>query len=141
MNRLILIFILTGSLLASCGAAEAEKITLTATIESGFSIHLLAGDIPAQQLATLSHLELEEDPFLTADDIVSYRKATHEIELSTTGYEKISSLSVPLDGIPFAVCVDGQPIYAGAFWVGYSSLSFDGIVIDTLLATKEHPVI
>lgn len=115
--------------------------TITPTIENGFSIYLLAQSISPQQLAVLSHLELEKYPLLSINDIVAYRKATHEIELTATGYERIHSLSVPVNGKAFAVCVDGQPIYAGAFWVGYSSLSFDGIIIDTILATKEHPVI
>jgi hypothetical protein len=115
--------------------------TITTTIENGFSIYLLAQNISPQQLAVLSHLELEKNPLLSINDIVAYRKATHEIELTAAGYEKIHSLSVPVNGKAFAVCIDGQPIYAGAFWVGYSSLSFDGIVIDTLLATKEHAVI
>jgi hypothetical protein len=115
--------------------------TTTPATESGFSIHLLAQDTSPQQLAILSHLELEENPLLSINDIVSYRTATHEIELTATGYERIHSLSVPVGGIAFAVCVDGQPIYAGAFWVGYSSLSFDGVVIDTTLARSDHPVI
>ena len=115
--------------------------TITPTIENGFSIYLLAQNISPQQLAVLSHLELEKDPLLSINDIVAYRKATHEIELTATGYERIHGLSVSVNGKAFAVCVDGQPIYGGAFWVGYSSLSFDGIVIDTILATKEHPVI
>jgi hypothetical protein len=65
----------------------------------------------------------------------------HGIELTNTGYETIHGLSVPMDGKAFAVCIDGQLIYGGAFWVRYSSWSFDGIVIDTTLATREHPVI
>lgn len=115
--------------------------TVTPTTEGGFSIYLLAQHVSPQQLAVLSHLELDKTPFLSANDIVSYDKATHEIELTDTGYHKVHGLPVPVDGKAFAVCVDGQPIYAGAFWVGYSSLSFDGIVIDTLRATKEDPVI
>lgn len=115
--------------------------TITPTIENGFSIYLLAQNIPPQQLAILSHLQLEIRPVLSINDIVTYAKATHEIGLTASGYERIHSLSVPVNGKAFAVCVDGQPIYAGAFWVGYSSLIFDGIVIDTIRATKEHPVI
>ena len=89
----------------------------------------------------LSHLELAEHPLLSIDDILSYHQETHEIKLTATDYDKIAGLSVPVSGKAFAVCVDGQPIYAGAFWVGYSSLSFDGVVIDTLFASKEHPVL
>lgn len=128
--------------LISCSSGKpATPVTITPTIENGFAIYLLAQNNPPQQLAILSHLELEENPLLSINDIVSYKKATHEIELTAIGYDRIASLSVPVDGISFAVCVNGQPIYAGAFWVGYSSLIFDGIVIDTIRASNEHPVL
>jgi hypothetical protein len=128
---------------ASAVAAPSllSPATLTPTIENGFSLYLLAQDTSPEQLAILSHLELEENRLLSINDIVSYRQATHEIELTTTGYNRIAGLWVPVDGKAFAVCVNGQPIYAGAFWVGYSSLSFDGIVIDVIRASKEHPVL
>lgn len=115
--------------------------TITPTIENGFSIYLLAQNIPPEKLVILSHLELENKPVLSINDIVTYAKATHEIELTASGYERIHSLSVPTNGRAFAVCVNGAPIYSGAFWAGYSSQSFDGIVIDPIYATKEHPVI
>jgi hypothetical protein len=118
-----------------------SQATVTPTIENGISIYLLAQDATPEQLATLSHLELEDQPVMSSDDIVSYTKATHEIELTASGYERIHSLSIPTTGIAFVVCVKGEPIYSGAFWAGYSSQSFDGVVIDPILATKEHPVI
>jgi hypothetical protein len=49
---------------------------ITTTIENGFSIYLLAQNISPQQLAVLSHLELEKNPLLSINDIVAYRKAT-----------------------------------------------------------------
>ena len=110
-------------------------------IKSGFSIHLLAGNIRPDQLAILSHLELETSPVLSMNDIVAYAKATHEMTLTASGYERIHSLLVPTSGRALAVCVDGEPIYSGAFWAGYSSQSFDGVVIDPILVTREHPVI
>ena len=118
-----------------------SPVTITPTIENGFSIYLLAQNISPEQLAILSHLELENDPVLSINDIVTYAKATHEIELTVSGYERIHSLSVPTNGRAFAVCVNGEFIYSGAFWARYSSQSFDGIVIDPISATKEQPVI
>jgi hypothetical protein len=117
--------------------------TITPTIENGFSIYLLAQDIRPDQLVTLSHLELENQPLLSMEDMVSYTKATHEIELTAAGYERIHSLSVPTSGTAFAVCVNGEPIYAGAFWSLISSQSFDGVVImiDPISTTREHAVI
>lgn len=114
--------------------------TTTSIIAQGFSIYLLDQSISPQQLATRSHLDLEAAPLLSTDDIISYNKLTHEVTLTDTGYEKIHELSVPTDGIAFAVCVDGRPIYAGAFWVALSSASFDGVVIDVFFVTEERPV-
>ena len=125
-------------------AAEPTPLlagTITPTVKTGFSIYLLAQNIPPKQLAILSHLELEDEPILSINDIVSYARATHEIGLTASGYERIHSLSVPTTGVAFAVCVNGEPVYSGAFWAGYSSQSFDGIVIDPIYATQNHPVI
>ena len=111
------------------------------TPTQGFAIYLLDPDIPPQKLAIQSHLELTKTPLISGSDIVFYQKTTHEIELTSAGYEKIHNLTVGVYGKSFAVCVDGQPIYAGGFWADYSSLSFDGIVIDVTSVTSEHPVI
>lgn len=44
-------------------------------------------------------------------------------------------------GVPFVVCVGAERIYPGAFWVSYSSMSYNGIVIDTLSAQLEDPIL
>lgn len=119
----------------------SPSAAITPAIVKGFSIYLLADSKPTESPAVLDHLDLESRPVLTIDDIVTYAKATHEIELTSAGYERMHGLRVPTNGIAFAVCVDGEPIYRGAFWAAYSSQSFNGIVIDPTLATAEHPVI
>lgn len=124
--------------IASCTSATPEP---TPASSEGFAIYLLAQESSPQLLEDLDMLKLAPHPLLSGNDIVSYTQATHEIELTAQAYETIAALSLPVTGIPFAVCVDGQPIYAGAFWPGYSSISFDGIVIDPILATHEHPFI
>ena len=117
--------------------------TITPINKNGFAIYLLANNAPPEQLAILSHLELENEPVLTIDDIVSYAQATHEIELTAAGYERIHRFHVPTSGVSFAVCVNGEPIFSGAFWTLVSSQSFDGVVIlvDPIDAAKELPVI
>jgi hypothetical protein len=115
--------------------------TIGPASQEGFAIYLLAQGISPQQLAILSHLELEKQPLLSGSNIVAYSKATNEIELTASGYEHMHALSVPTSGKAFAVCVDGEPIYAGAFWVPISSQSFDGVVIDPQQATRQNPVI
>jgi hypothetical protein len=74
-------------------------------------------------------ISIEDVPVITTDDIVSYEKATHSIELTPSAYDRLMQIGVPVNGRPFVVCLDGKPVYAGAFWVVWSSLSFDGVVI------------
>jgi hypothetical protein len=68
-------------------------------------------------------------PVITMDDIARYEKETHSIELTPPAYERLMQMGVPVNGRPFIVCLDGKPVYAGAFWVPWSSISFDGVVI------------
>ena len=80
-------------------------------------------------------------PILSADDVVSYDWATHEMTLTDAAYERLARLRVPVaPGIPFVVCVGREPIYRGEFWSSFSSATFDGIVIDVLPATDKQPV-
>ncbi len=99
--------------------------------QTGFSIYLTKEDTPvsAMPALNLSQIELADEPIISIDDIISYTKETHEIELTADAYERVSKLEVPVSGRAFVVCVDRNPIYWGAFWVGWSSLSFDGITI------------
>jgi len=45
----------------------------TAGDHEGVAIYLIANDIRPHQLSTLNHLELADSPFLTEEEIVSYR--------------------------------------------------------------------
>ncbi len=100
----------------------------------GFSIYLLADEVPATELSMvdLDGLELQEEPIVFDDDIIAYSRETHEIELTAEAYERIQQLFTPpveVRGIPFVVRVDAERIYAGAFVTPVSSISFDGVVI------------
>jgi hypothetical protein len=103
----------------------------------GFAIYLLAHDIPILEIPTMSHLELADEPLISVVDIVSYSASTHEIELTAEAYRRIAALEVPVWGKAFAVCVDGHPVYWGAFWTAISSMSFDGVTI--LLPIRPEP--
>lgn len=99
-----------------------------------FSIHLLADDMPATELSTvdLDELELQEQPIVSPNDIITYSRSTHEMELTAEAYARIGQLfTLPAEvrGIPFVVSVGPDRIYAGAFWTPASSISFDGVVI------------
>jgi hypothetical protein len=112
-------------------APPQPTATSLAPPEGEFSIHLLAQHVSASHLSgvELDSLEFEAEPILSVDDIVAYREETHEIELTASAYERIEQLEVPTNGLPFVVCVGRKPIYSGAFWAMFSSLSFDGVTI------------
>jgi hypothetical protein len=122
-------------------SASSQPTAPTPGIVKGFSIYLTDPSIRPEQLPFLSHLELAVEPILSNEDIVTYSQATHEILLTASAAERIQNLRAPTSGLAFAACVDGQPVYAGAFWPAYSSQSYDGITIDPVMVSKERPVI
>ena len=122
--RLSLIVLVIAPIVMGCIPTQAR----------GFSIYLLADEVPATDLSMVdvADLELQEEPILSIDDIIAYSRQTHEIELTAEGYERIQrlfALPVRVSGLPFVVCVGADHIYAGGFWTPASSLSFDGVVI------------
>jgi hypothetical protein len=138
MNRNSLFYassILILILLASCREKQAN------ISGNEFSIYLLAGEVSPEKIDLTKPLELAVNPLISVKDMVNYDKATHEIQLTESGYEIMHNLTVPTQGKAFAVCVNGEIIYTGAFWAPYSSQSFGGIVIDPFQATKENPII
>ena len=99
------------------------------TSQEGFSIYLTRDDIPVSKMPILSHVDLAEKPVISVDDIISYSRDTHEIELTAGAYQRVTELQVPTSGKSFVVCVNKAPIYWGAFWTPVSSQSFDGVTI------------
>jgi len=95
----------------------------------GFAIYLTLYEIPAASMHLVKHYYLAVNPFISLNDILSYKIITNEIELTTDAYERLIQLQVPTSGRSFVVCVDKQPIYWGAFWTPISSQSFNGVVI------------
>lgn len=123
-DRLAAVLFLTTAVLLGCTRSEPR----------GFSVHLLASDMPATELSTadLNDLDLQEEAIISIEDIIVYSWKTHEIEIAATAYQRIEqlfSLPVEVRGMPFVVCVGSDRIYAGGFWTPASSLSFDGVII------------
>lgn len=99
-----------------------------------FAIYLLARDLPATELSQIdiNQLVLENQPIISSDNVVSYDKASHTIELTQEGFSRVRQIfpmPVKVSGIPFVVCVGKERIYTGAFWTPLSSISYDGVVI------------
>jgi hypothetical protein len=129
LTSIILLCVLSAS--SGCSNTEGE----------GFAIYLTKDDIPPAQLSILSHVDIEEKPLISIDDIIAYNDSFHEITLTENAYQRIVILEVPVGGRSFMVCVDKQPIYAGAFWVPFSSMSFDGVTIWKPLGFQETSTI
>jgi hypothetical protein len=133
--RLSAVALLIALILMGCVRSEAGD----------FSIHLLADEVAATELSVddLDALELQEQALVSADDIVTYSRTTHEIELTAEAYARIGqlfTLPAKVRGIPFVVSVGPDRIYAGAFWTPVSSISFDGVVIGQPFDVDKHVI-
>jgi hypothetical protein len=100
----------------------------------GFAIYLTKEDIPpaqmeAAQMEDLIHVDITEQPIISMEDIIEYNAQTHELKLTTSSFERLCQLEVPVGGKSFVVTVDRKPIYWGAFWTPISSISFEGVTI------------
>jgi hypothetical protein len=109
--------------------------------DEGFAIYLTKQDIPPAQMEDLSHVDIAEEPIITISDIITYDAQEHELILTASAFERVSQLDVPTRGKSFIVCVDKAPIYWGAFWVPWSSLSFDGVILWKPLSLEEPHII
>jgi hypothetical protein len=107
----------------------------------GFAIYLTREDIPPEKMEMLSHVDIADQPIVSIQDIITYNARTHEIKLTDEAFERIASLEVPVRGKALLVCVDGTPIYWGAFWTPISSISFDGVIIWKPLGSQKPKVI
>ena len=62
----------------------------------GFAIYLTKGDIPPAQMPAFSHVDIVEPPIVSMKDIITYNAQTHELELTTSAFERIAQLDVPV---------------------------------------------
>ncbi len=79
-------------------------------------------------------VKLQDWPLIGYSDFVSYDASEHIFELSDPGNEYISDQGFTLHGEPFAITVDGEIIYTGYFWAGFSSTGCLWVVTDPFFA-------
>jgi len=108
----------------------------------GFAIYLTRDNVPVSQMEVLSHVAIAATPIIGPEDIIIYDWRSHNIALMQEAFERIEALRPATHGLSFVVCVDRQPVYWGAFWPMYSSLSFDGVVIPVspMFSTYDHGI-
>ncbi|MCX8031828.1 MAG: hypothetical protein N3B14_00280 [Thermoleophilia bacterium] len=119
-----ILFLLVGLVLILSGCQAAR--------DNSFALYLVSQDIPASELARvdINQLEIESEPLISSDDIVSYSKTSHSVELTEEASARLKQIfPIPVGGKPFVVCVGKERIYTGAFWTPLSSQSYDGVVI------------
>jgi hypothetical protein len=109
----------------------------TPLFTGGFAIFLTKDNIPPVEMDKLSHVDITDNPVIFQDDIVAYKWDTHEMTLTPEAFARMEVMMPPTTGTSFVVCVDKIPIYWGAFWAGYSSQSFNGVVIAVAPLTED----
>jgi hypothetical protein len=133
LKKITLTLILIVLTLSAC-QSPAEEDQLTREGEP-FAIYLLTDEQitgPAARNYDIDKLPLAEMPIIAADDIINYDWERQGFNLEEEAYFRLISIfmgGLPFSGVPFVVMSYQQPIYVGAFWTPYSSLSFDGVVI------------
>jgi hypothetical protein len=124
----LFLFFAVALLLAGCGWPSWP----TPTAEPGaFAIYLLEGNLSPREIEgrDLADLPLQDEPVLAQDDLEAYIWDRHELVLTPEAVNRIEGLDVPVAGLAFVAMVGPERIYQGAFWVPWSSLSYDGVVI------------
>lgn len=107
---------------------------------SKFGIYLLKEKISLKELSTIdiSNLKTKKLPLISLDDIISYNQHDHSLNLTREAVRKIDGRKKQLVCAVFVVCVNKEPIYAGAFWAYYLSSSFDGVIIPLPLMSGKN---
>jgi len=104
--------------LSACGADQ---------VQPRFALYLVKAHD-----AEIAKTELESQPLLTEQDIVSYDWQTHTMTLTESGEKKFPAMKdMGTYGKEFVIVADGQRCYRGAFWHPASSVSHSDPVIET----------
>jgi len=77
----------------------------------------------------LSQIELEDVPLFTSDDVLHYDIDSDRFILNDTAYEAIQRVKLSVFGRSFVLMVGKRRVYKGALWDGWSSVTFDGVLI------------
>ena len=126
-------FILAACILALLACQNGHDST---PVQASLGVYLTRDNVPPSTLEILSHVEPSAEPLFSIDDITSYTWSTHVLRISDRARHTLDTLSVPVSGKSFCVCINRLPKYCGAFWTPISSMSFAGT---TILMQKPMP--
>lgn len=105
---------------------EAEANSAANGVLPRFALYLVKA-----HHAEVAKTELENEPLLTEQDIVSYDWQTHTMTLTEAGEKKIPK-TLGTGGKEFMIVADGRRCYRGAFWTSFSSISYPDPIIDVV---------
>ena len=97
--------------------------------KDSFGFYLTRDEVPPYLLEAHSYIAPADKPLISLDEIVSYTWSDHTIVLTEKGRQILDTLSMGVYGRSFLVCINGSPMYHGAFWTWISSVSFTGPAI------------
>ena len=125
------ILIATNNFLEKICMAKEQNSIKTKITDRKLNFFLVEPSIKPSLLISvpLSKITFAKEPFFTSDDMIAYNNKNHTFMLRNKIYGKFRKLDIPVFGRAFVVAVDRSPIYWGVFWSGFSSVSFEGVVI------------
>ena len=110
-------------LLAACQPRSEELVDIRL-----LGPEITSADLAGRDPADVAGLSLA-DVLLNDEEIVGYDRDEHALLVTAEAWDRLQAMRVPVNGIPFAICLDGEPVYAGCLWTFISSLSYDGVTI------------
>lgn len=121
----VLIYCLLLAILTACASQPAAS-------PAGVAIYLPGEPLSGRDIlsADLTAISLPPQPFIPAEEIISYSASAHDLALAPAAINRLAKLTVPVQGLGFVICDGDQRLFAGAFWTPISSLSFEGPTIN-----------
>ncbi len=95
----------------------------------GFAIYYTRDNIAAEEMGELVGVSLADEPLISFNDILSYNKHTHEMEIPASVYEGLVEPDKEHYNGVIVFCIDKQPVYWGILQWPLSSYFHQGITI------------
>lgn len=103
------------------------------TGQGGLAFYFVAdASLTASQIrdASLNSLKLQEKPFFTSRELLSYDVSAHALYLTPVGFKQLTTPFMEqgralIHGLPFVVMAEGKRCYVGAFISSFSSFGLD----------------
>ena len=131
--RVFAVFACFLALLPACKKSESDAGAGGDRLEI-FSLKKFQWESDNRCAVAPASAELEKEPLVGNDDIVSYSQSGFAFELKEPAMQKVKNLS---PRAPFAVTVDGEIVYIGVHMPNFmSSVCFESITMQSWIPDK-----